>query len=209
MPTNVTPAAGWPTIQAPLNGEAGDAGALLTTTIQPIADRIEQLRSRVVGGGTGYQLTVPCGAHDRVNGSVLATVPVISGSVGATGDPYLAVIDSAATYAVEWWYRLPAGSVISAAKVVLEGIAGSGRPTNMPRMRLIRVDVLGVQTVLMDEVDTSPSDAAFRTIHAIYQTGLSIFVGSGDAIVLVLAAAGSTAGQDNVAVYGGGYLEVL
>ena len=208
MPANVTPVAGWPTIQTPVNGDAGDAGALLTTTIQPVADRIERLRSRVIGGGAGYELTVPGGAPDRVSGTVLYTVPVISGGVGTTATAELLALDSAAAYTVEWWYRLPNGAAIEKAKISIQGIAGSARPTNMPRMRIIKQNTVGLQTVVADVVDPSATDATFRNKHEIYAAGLALTVYSGEAIALVLTAAASTAGQDDLRILES-YLGVL
>jgi hypothetical protein len=47
MPATITGTRAATAIQAPLNGEAGDAGTLITTTIQTIANNIAELRGRM------------------------------------------------------------------------------------------------------------------------------------------------------------------
>jgi hypothetical protein len=51
MPVTITPVSAVTAINAPVNNEAGDAGALIATTIQPIANQLQRERDRIRWGG--------------------------------------------------------------------------------------------------------------------------------------------------------------
>jgi hypothetical protein len=52
MPVLVTPVSTVAAVNAPINGEAGDAGALISTSLQPITNQLQRERDRIRVGST-------------------------------------------------------------------------------------------------------------------------------------------------------------
>ena len=59
MTITLTPIDEFTDIAAPENAESGDAGDLIVTTIQPLANRTQFLARRTVGGSTAVMLALP------------------------------------------------------------------------------------------------------------------------------------------------------
>lgn len=71
MPVTITPVRAATTIQAPIDGEVGDASDLVTTTIQPIANQIRHMNDRVRVGDVA---------------AMAAATGVLAGDIWVTGD---------------------------------------------------------------------------------------------------------------------------
>ena len=195
MPANVVPAAGWPTIQVPTNGESADATALLSTTVQPIANRLERIRTRVIGSGTGYGISVPGGAPLYSDNAI---VPTFASSPG-TGSRYLVDLSLTLSATALWDWTLPFGALVTEVHASVVGVGGTVLPVAKPYMVIETLSIGGGYTTHATVTDASATLGAYQVAHSLSLTGLSVSVGSGD-VVRVGIAKPANASEPNLRV---------
>lgn len=161
-------------ISAPSNTGLAESGALIVSTIQPIANNFEWQRSRIPGGANLHRMDVPLEIGSR------AAVPVWTDSVGSAVVMYWAQSQNANNALMfDITQALPHTCSITGYGAVIAPSAGHvGLPTS-PTVTLVRRSMLSLPdvpwTILGTSSDSSASVAAYQTPHLVGVSGLTEF----------------------------------
>jgi hypothetical protein len=178
MPTNITPADAWTTpVPIPNNGEPANQ-ASISQYIQPIADRLEFLRKRIIGASSqSIRLHVPIQTQGtNANWAVDANTGYLkaAASINTAQSLYLPLQAFGAIVSGG-----PSSPTITQMGIMLLGATGhAALPATMPKLELVQwvtAAALGgngaiPETVLATQSDTSANTAAYQVWHNVQQT---------------------------------------
>lgn len=173
MPTNITPADAWTTpLPIPNNGEPANQ-ASISQYIQPIADRLEFIRKRIVGASAqAIRLHIPIQTQG-VNGNW--TVDTNTGYPKAVASTNTAQVLYLPIQA--WGPSVPGGpsspTITQIGAMFLGQTGHAALPATMPKLELVQwvtAAALGgngaiPETVLATQADTSPNTASYQVWH--------------------------------------------